>query len=125
MDTVQMQPWWQYEDDTSKYNVQDIEDGMNKEEPYGSSQITHQSMVEERTNAAVVAGASHNTSMTRTLDNLRQNQMGWQRDVYSQLDNHQESSITMTAMSVVRVLRPSDGRNTRQQLRFTTLRSGA
>eukprot|EP00971_Amphidinium_carterae_P094154 1863565-Amphidinium_carterae.3 len=35
MDNIQVQPWsqawWQYEDDVTKYNVKDIEMGMNKE----------------------------------------------------------------------------------------------
>eukprot|EP00971_Amphidinium_carterae_P227262 4507730-Amphidinium_carterae.1 len=30
-DCIQAQPWWQYEDDVSKYNVKDIGIGMNKE----------------------------------------------------------------------------------------------
>eukprot|EP00971_Amphidinium_carterae_P053978 1062694-Amphidinium_carterae.1 len=31
MDNVQVQPLWQYEDHVTKYNVKDIELGMNKE----------------------------------------------------------------------------------------------
>eukprot|EP00971_Amphidinium_carterae_P170015 3368911-Amphidinium_carterae.1 len=31
MDNIQVQPWLQSEDDVSKYNVKDIEIGMNKE----------------------------------------------------------------------------------------------
>eukprot|EP00971_Amphidinium_carterae_P029585 582125-Amphidinium_carterae.4 len=31
MDNIQVQPWLQYEDDVTKYNVKDIEMGMNKE----------------------------------------------------------------------------------------------
>eukprot|EP00971_Amphidinium_carterae_P173172 3433445-Amphidinium_carterae.1 len=31
MDNLQVQPWWHYEDDVAKYNVKDIEMGMNKE----------------------------------------------------------------------------------------------
>eukprot|EP00971_Amphidinium_carterae_P000838 16416-Amphidinium_carterae.6 len=31
MDNVQVQPWWQYEDDVPKYNVKHIEIGTNKE----------------------------------------------------------------------------------------------
>eukprot|EP00971_Amphidinium_carterae_P231085 4585980-Amphidinium_carterae.5 len=30
MDNIQLQPWWQYEDDVSKYTVKDIEIGMIK-----------------------------------------------------------------------------------------------
>eukprot|EP00971_Amphidinium_carterae_P010212 201534-Amphidinium_carterae.1 len=30
MENIQVQPCWQYEDDVSKYNVKDIEIGMNK-----------------------------------------------------------------------------------------------
>eukprot|EP00971_Amphidinium_carterae_P064286 1273132-Amphidinium_carterae.2 len=31
MDNIQVQPWWQYEDDVTKYNVKHIEMAMNKE----------------------------------------------------------------------------------------------
>eukprot|EP00971_Amphidinium_carterae_P042781 840732-Amphidinium_carterae.3 len=31
IDNAQVQVWWQYEDDVSKYNVKDMEIGLNKE----------------------------------------------------------------------------------------------
>eukprot|EP00971_Amphidinium_carterae_P351109 6491915-Amphidinium_carterae.3 len=99
MDNAQAQPWWQFEDDKTKYNVKDIELGMNKEinqminnffrrsiEQGGrhsmgrySGLLTNPVAMEgKRSSATSVAKASPNTSMTRMCRRLLLHRVGWQ-----------------------------------------------